>query len=36
MEYKKPEMIVISKEELESMIKANASACGYICMVSGR
>lgn len=36
MKYTKPEMIIVSNEELESMIKGNASSCGYICMVTGR
>ena len=36
MKYEKPEMLIILDEELENMIKANASGCGYVCMISGR
>mgnify|MGYP000043404744 CR=1 FL=1 len=36
MKYTKPEMLIVSKDELETMIKGNASACGYLCMVSHR
>lgn len=36
MKYERPEIIIVSNEELETMIKGNASACGYLCMVSGR
>lgn len=36
MKYTKPEMLVVSNQELEQMIKANASGCGYVCMVTGR
>ena len=36
MKYQKAEVFVIALEELEAMIKANASSCGYICMVTGR
>ena len=36
MKYEKPEVMVISDAELENMIIANASGCGFICMVTNR
>lgn len=36
MIYSKPEFIIMYNSEIEQMIKANASGCGYICMVTGR
>lgn len=34
--YEKPEMMILTQNELEEMLLANASGCGYVCMVSGR